>query len=119
MRAKLVGALLMLMISPCRARDPFFPPQASRCQPVAADSRWRLLGVIGRSDHYDAWLTTSAGHVLRRKTGDPLPGTRWRITRIDTRSTTLTSVQDCLPAQRLVLKGRYNAQDAWSVDDVN
>lgn len=120
MKAKFACMLLMLMIFHSRARDPFFPAQLSRCQPVtSADSSWRLLGVIGRSGNYDAWLTASRGPALRRKTGDLLPGTLWRITRIDAHSTTLTPIQDCQPAQRLALKGRYNAQDFLSVDGVN
>ncbi|ATZ12968.1 HofP DNA utilization family protein [Erwinia amylovora] len=120
MKAKLACALLSLLIFHSRARDPFFPPQSRLCQPLtSADGGWRLLGVIGRSGYYDAWLTATGGKTLRRKTGDLLPGTPWRITRIDAYSTTLTPIQDCQPAHRLVLKGRHNAQDPLSVDGVN
>ncbi|AUX71267.1 HofP DNA utilization family protein [Erwinia pyrifoliae] len=120
MNAKLACALLLLLMFNSRARDPFFPPQSHLCQPLTpADSGWRLLGVIGRSDYYHAWLAASGGKTLRRKTGDLLPGTPWRVTRIDAHGTTLTPIQDCQPAQRLVLKGRHNAQNSWSVDGIN
>lgn len=117
MKAKLACAFLVLLVAQSRARDPFLPAQGSRCPPASvADSGWRLLGVIGRSGQYQAWLTASTGQVLRRKTGDPLPGTLWRITRIEAHSTTLSALQDCQSAQRLALKGRYDAEDLWSVD---
>lgn len=120
MKAKLACALLTLMMFYSRARDPFFPAPAGHCQPLTgADSAWRLLGVIGRSGNYDAWLTDSGGAALRLKTGNLLPGTVWRIARIGARSATLIPFKDCLPPQRLALKGQYDAQDNLSVDGVN
>lgn len=117
MKSKLACALLTLLIFQSLARDPFFPPHASRCRYATnTESGWHLLGVIGRSGNYEAWLATSAGQTLRRKTGDHLPGTLWRITRIDAHSTTLTAFQDCQPAQRLALKGPYDAQDPLPMD---
>lgn len=120
MKAKLACALLTLMMLHSRARDPFFPAPASHCQPLTrADSGWRLLGVIGRSGNYDAWLADSGGAALRLKTDSLLPGTIWRTARIDAHSATLIPFKDCRPPLRLALKGRYNAQDDLSVDGAN
>ncbi|MEJ5062026.1 HofP DNA utilization family protein [Erwinia sp. MYb375] len=111
MKIKLAWGLLLLMCNGW-ARDPFFPLNVQRCASVAeTELTWRLLGLIGREGRYDAWLVSPQHQLLWRQTGDPLPGTDWRIAEIDAHAVTITILQDCQPPRRLGLKGRHNAQD--------
>ncbi|MBP2153743.1 DUF2531 family protein [Erwinia rhapontici] len=111
MKIKLAWGLLLLMCN-VWARDPFFPLNVQRCASVAeTELTWRLLGLIGREGRYDAWLVSSQHKLLWRQTGDPLPGTEWRIAEIDAQTVTITTLQDCPPSRRLGLKGGHHAQD--------
>lgn len=111
MPPKLAWGVLLLVFNGW-ARDPFFPPNVLRCPQVEETViAWRLLGVIGRQDHYDAWLLSPDGRLLRRQPGESLPGTAWRIDRIDALSVTLRTFQDCQTTHRLALKGQQDDQD--------
>lgn len=111
MPTKLAWGVLFLVFNSW-ARDPFFPLHVLHCpQMEETEIAWRLLGVIGRQGHYDAWLLSPDGALLRRQPGDPLPGTAWRIDRIDALAVTLATFQDCQTSRRLALKGRKDDQD--------
>ncbi|QGU85992.1 DNA utilization family protein [Erwinia sorbitola] len=111
MKIKLAWGVLLLAFHSW-ARDPFFPLNTLRCQPEEeAEFSWRLLGIIGREDRYDAWLVSPQGNTLWRQQGDPLPGSPWRVAGIEQEAVTLTILQECQPPRRLALKGQHNDQD--------
>lgn len=103
-------ALLLLLACCSSARDPFSSPGGASCLSPEPASAWRLLGVIGRADRFDAWLISPTGTLLRRGVEQPLPGTSWRVIRTDAGGVTLSDVLSCLPPLRLVLTGGKHVQ---------
>ena len=98
--------LLLLVVNTALARDPFLPAGVSPCpEETAALFAWRLQGVIGRPDNYQAWLSSSGTLRQRVRIEEQLAGSAWRVTHIDLQEVSLADGTQCLPPLTLRLKG--------------
>lgn len=98
--------VLLLVMCAAGARDPFLPAGTSPCSlETETTFPWRLQGVIGRPDNYQAWLRSPTSIRQHVAVNDLLPDGGWRVTQIDLHSVSLTDSTQCQPSLTLHLKG--------------
>lgn len=108
---KFSALFILLLALDVAARDPFSPAGDGQCSPIGeSDAPLRLQGIIGRPDHYEAWLIASSAR-LHVGVNDRPVGTGWRVMQIDMQGITLEDEQGCRPPLRLTLKGERRVKE--------
>lgn len=105
--------LLLLCCSSVLARDPFQPVLGAACvQPIEPLAGWRLQGIIGRDNHFQAWLLAPQGKAVKVHTGDPFPLVPWRVKTLTRHSVSLSVENSCsMQTISFQLKGRARDKD--------
>lgn len=103
--------ILLMCCGSALARDPFQPMAGAACiQQVETLPGWRLQGIIGREDHYRAWLLGPQGKIITVDAGQPFPLAPWRLASL-TRSRVSLVVENSCSTQTLSFQIKGHARD--------